>query len=256
MDFIYSFIVSFSMYSALPMPQFEWNQKNLRYTLVFFPLVGLAVGMIDLLWWSLCGFLQFNNILFAVGFTVIPALVTGGIHFDGFCDTMDALASHAPKMRRLEILKDSNSGAFAIIGLACYFIVYFGFASQLKPDLRILVVLTIAFMLSRTLSGLSISSFRCAKRSGLVYTFANAADKRTVWLLLCTVTVVLIVGAFICDFPYAAAIMFACALIFLYYRAVSYQLFGGITGDLAGFFLVLCELTSLAGIVIVQSLPF
>ena len=37
---------------------------------------------------------------------------------DGFCDTCDALASHQDRARKLEILKDSRVGAFAVLGLS------------------------------------------------------------------------------------------------------------------------------------------
>ena len=36
--------------------------------------------------------------------------------------------------------------------------------------------------------------------------------------------------------------LIAAGLAFLYYRHISYSRFGGITGDLAGYFVQLCEL--------------
>ena len=33
--------VAFAMFSAVPVPQFAWNEKNMRYALCAFPLVGL-----------------------------------------------------------------------------------------------------------------------------------------------------------------------------------------------------------------------
>ena len=40
------------------------------------------------------------------------------------------------------------------------------------------------------------------------------------------------------------------ALVFLYYRLLCNRQFGGVTGDLAGYFLQLCELAVLTGIVL------
>ena len=34
--------VAFAMFSALPMPQFDWNEKNMRYALCAFPLVAVS----------------------------------------------------------------------------------------------------------------------------------------------------------------------------------------------------------------------
>ena len=36
--------VAFSMFSALPMPQFEWTKGNMRYALCAFPLIGAIIG--------------------------------------------------------------------------------------------------------------------------------------------------------------------------------------------------------------------
>ena len=253
MDFFKNLAVAFSMYSALPMPQFKWNEKNMRFALAFFPVIGLVAGVCEFIWWEICSLLHFNNLLFAAGFTVIPVIITGGIHFDGFCDTADALSSHAPLERKLEILKDSNSGAFAIIFLASYFILYLGFASQVRFDLTVIIVLTLGFILSRALSGLAIATFRCAKNSGLVYTFASHANKKAVRNILIVIAAMLFVCAFILNVYYGLAILAACLGVFSYYRVMSYHKFNGITGDLAGYFLVLCELAVLAAVAVVQS---
>ena len=58
---------------------------------------------------------QMEPFFLAVILTVIPVFVTGGIHVDGLLDTSDALSSWQERTRRLEILKDSHAGAFAII---------------------------------------------------------------------------------------------------------------------------------------------
>ena len=37
--------VAFAMFSALPVPQFTWNSKNMRYALCAFPLIcGASAG--------------------------------------------------------------------------------------------------------------------------------------------------------------------------------------------------------------------
>ena len=42
--------VAFAMFSALPMPQFAWNEKNMRYALCAFPLIGVVIGALWCLW--------------------------------------------------------------------------------------------------------------------------------------------------------------------------------------------------------------
>ena len=94
------------MFSAIPMPRVEWNDRNMRYALCAFPLVGLAAGLVMALWVWLSVFLGLPNLLLAAGLTAIPVLLTGGIHLDGYADTHDALASHRSPAERQEILKE------------------------------------------------------------------------------------------------------------------------------------------------------
>ena len=53
MTVLQTIAVAFGMFSALPMPQFEWNEKNMRYAMCAFPLIGLVCGGL----WCLCGVL-------------------------------------------------------------------------------------------------------------------------------------------------------------------------------------------------------
>ena len=125
-----AFIIAFSTYSRIPMPQVEWNEKHMKYAICFFPLVGAVVGLLALGWGWLCRFLDLGELLQAAGWTALPLLVTGGIHMDGFCDTVDALSSHQSRERKLEILKDSHTGAFAVIFCGVWLLLYTGAVSQ------------------------------------------------------------------------------------------------------------------------------
>lgn len=41
MTIIKSMVIACAMYSKIPMPKVDWNEKNMKYALCFFPLVGL-----------------------------------------------------------------------------------------------------------------------------------------------------------------------------------------------------------------------
>ena len=55
--------VAFSMFSALPMPQIEWNEKNMRWSLCAFPLVGAVIGLGCWGWLRLCAALSLPELL-------------------------------------------------------------------------------------------------------------------------------------------------------------------------------------------------
>ena len=38
------------MYSKIPMPQFKWNDDDMKYMLVFFPWIGAVIGLLLILW--------------------------------------------------------------------------------------------------------------------------------------------------------------------------------------------------------------
>ena len=54
-------------------------------------------------------------------FAILNYVVTRGLHWDGVADLSDAWGSNATGPRFWEILKDSRTGAFGVIGLALAF---------------------------------------------------------------------------------------------------------------------------------------
>ena len=243
MSVLKSFCLAFSMFSKIPSPKVEWTEENRKYLFCFFPCVGAVVGAGMYVLWLLrlkAGiFIPFS--VFALVGTVFPILITGGIHMDGFLDTMDAIHSYQSRERKLEILKDSHVGAFACISLACYLLLY-GAAMYLLLDERQVIFLAVGFILSRTLSGLAILTVEGAKKEGLLYTMSGSAGKRVVlpvlflWIFLSG-----IVSCYLCGIWGIGCIAVSLAF-FLYYIHMARRSFGGLTGDLAGWFVTVYEL--------------
>ena len=251
MTVLETIVVAFSMFSAIPMPRVEWNDKNMRYALCAFPLVGLAAGILMALWVWLSLFLGLPGLLRAAGLTAIPVLLTGGIHLDGYADTQDALASHRSPAERQEILKDPHTGAFAVIRLCLYFLLSFALWGSLRgyPPLKIALML----LLSRSLSGLAVAAFPLARGSGLAYTFHQAADKRKVAWMLGVLSVLLGLGLCLRGLP-GVLMALGAAGTFGYYHRMAKKQFGGLSGDLAGWFLQTAELIMLLALCLGQYL--
>lgn len=242
------------MFSAIPMPQFVWTKENMRYIMCAFPLVGVIIGGCISLWAYMGTSFSFGNVLFSVGITIIPVLITGGIHLDGFCDTVDALASHAPKARKLEILKDPHSGAFAIIGVVVYFLLYLALATEVRFSFNVVFALSLGHILSRCYSALAIATFPCAKNSGLAHTFADMSAKKVVRvMMLLSIVLLSIISIIKCGYYGVGLVLVPIVVFFIYYR-VSLKNFDGITGDLAGWFLQICEISILASMVLIQKI--
>lgn len=242
-----SFIIAFSTYSRVPMPQVEWNEQNMKYAVCFFPLVGLLSGILSWLWFSASVFFGFGTIFRTSVLVLIPILVTGGIHLDGLLDTADAVSSYRSREERLEIMKDSRCGAFAVIWCAAYLVMAFGVLSEMTLDR--MGQLALVYVMARAMSGWALVRFDKAKKSGLLRTFADAAANdaaarvMSVFTAACSVLIIILSPA------RGAVCVLAGFLCFFLYRRKSMELFGGITGDLAGCFLCLAELFMALGLV-------
>lgn len=249
MSVLQSIFAAFAMFSALPTPKVEWNRENLRWILCAFPLVGAAIGLLCWGWTALAGYLRVPALLRGAGLTLIPVLATGGVHLDGYADTWDALASCATPEKKREILADPRIGAFAAIHLCGWFVMDFALWTALPRYEAVPVLLS--FCLSRSLSGLAIAAFPLAKDTGLAHTFLQAADKQVLWRFLTGLSALLCLGLFFCGWQ--GAIMAAAALgVFRYYRRMARTQFGGLSGDLAGWFLQTVDLWMLGVLVLSQ----
>lgn len=247
-------VIAFSMYSAIPMPRVEWDRAGMRYALCAFPLVGLGAGAALWCWGWLCGLLGLGRLLAAAGMTLLPVLVTGGIHLDGLCDAADAIASRREPEERLAIMKDPRAGAFGVMGVCGYLLLSLALWDTFlqRAGAGAFGAVTAGFLLSRALSGMAVATFPLAKSSGLVHTFAAAADKRAVALADGMLAGMAALGMVLLAPVPGLWGLIGAAAAFLHYRLLCRD-FGGTTGDLAGYFLELCELAVLFGATLGQA---
>ena len=248
MAFFQTVAVAFAMFSAVPVPQFDWNEKNMRYTLCAFPLVGVVCAVC----WLVLALLPLPGFLRGALLCLMPAAVTGGIHLDGYADTCDALASCGDAGRKQAILKDPHCGAFAVIRLCVWFVLYLALCVTLRPTPRAVICAGLGFVLSRALSGRAIVSLPLAKNTGLAHTFATTAGRRTVQRVLTVLASVLVIAQIIVGGVTGLAMAVTAGLVLWRYTHVAKTQFGGISGDLAGWFLQKCELWQLAALVLCQ----
>lgn len=238
--------LSLSMYSRIPMPYIEYDENDMRYTFLFFPMVGVIIGALEYGWYQLCLALGTGSVLYAGVATVIPIFITGGFHMDGYIDTMDALSSHMEMERKLEILKDSHVGAFAVIWSMVYFLLMFGAFNELSlRQPKAFICTGFIFVLSRTLSGLAAISFKSATGKHSLAYFSKAGDRAVVKTGLIIYIVAIAALLIYYDWLNGVMVLSGAFVTLLYYYRMSKKQFGGITGDLAGFFLQICELVCL-----------
>jgi adenosylcobinamide-GDP ribazoletransferase len=246
MKFLRSLCFAFSMFSRLPVPTLSWRDENMRYIMALFPFVGAAVGLIVWLWLLFCQALDFSVFLRAAGLTILPILATGAIHLDGFCDTIDALSSGAPPERKRAILKDPNAGAFAVIAAGCFLLAYFALCAELDITANTPLLFLFTFTISRSLSGFGVLTLKESAAPGLASSFKQSADKG-ISLAVCGGFFLLSALSLLYFGKVTGAVMIVLALLcFLWLRHLARRKFEAMSGDLAGYFLQVCELSLLA----------
>jgi len=259
MSLLKSLGIALSAFSIIPVPRFEWSQENMRFSICFLPVVGFIVGLLLFAWGLFCAAMEIGVVLFAAGATLIPLLLTGGIHMDGFCDCIDALSSRRDREKMLEILKDPHAGAFAVIYCAVYVLAVFGLYSELHSGVRsaplsgtLLSIVCCGFVLSRALAALSAVCIPSATNTGFLASFTKSAHKKAIAISMSLTALLACAAMGILSFfsgsllPSLAAIVCA-ALAFFLYRHMALRKFGGITGDTTGYFIQVCELAILIG---------
>ena len=253
MKIVEPLFIALSTYSRIPVPQFTWTEENTKYALCWFPVVGVFCGVALWIWYLFCQSFQVHDFFFAAVATSIPILMTGGIHMDGFMDTVDALSSHQARERKLEILKDSHSGAFAVIFCNLYFLISFGVYCGLYRNEKIEAV-GFLFVLSRGLSAICAVTQKNARGSGMLQSYTIHIHRKIAifWLLM---SVILSLFAMILCFPFEGIVAGYIAFgTVLYYISMTKKEFGGVTGDTSGFFLQTCELVCLISVYFISCL--
>ena len=94
MIFIRTLLTAFSMYSRIPVAGFKCDSNDMRYVTSAFPFVGIIVGGVFYLWFFVAQKLCIKEITAVLILSVIPCVITGGFHIDGFIDTTDARSSY------------------------------------------------------------------------------------------------------------------------------------------------------------------
>jgi len=239
--------MALSMFTIIPMPKLNWDKANMKYLLAALPIVGIIVGAILILWSFICEKLRLGIVIRAAGFTLLPLILTGGIHFDGYCDTVDALASHATPEKKRVILHDSNAGAFAVIWYGAYLLAYFAFCTEVTN----VAILGVFAIISRAAGAFASLVFPSSNAGNLMDTFRDPAGKSAALICAAWFLVASAFAIWLCGVITIAPVMIVL-LCALYVRLMSIRQFGGMSGDLAGFLIQISEISGLIAYIICE----
>ncbi|MBQ3292364.1 MAG: adenosylcobinamide-GDP ribazoletransferase [Mogibacterium sp.] len=243
--------VTFAQYSRIPIPHFEWEEEDMKYSMSAFPLVGAVIGAVFYGIFRLAQMLELPAFALSLLLTAVPLILTGGFHVDGFMDVSDALSSYGSREDKLRILKDPHIGAFAVIRLAICGLIYIASLDIVlagRDPAKMSIILAAGFAMARGLSAIGVLNFRAARNEGMLFYEASCAGKgRKANNVICFVWIAASLFLMVYTDLTAGAFAGAAAILsFCWYKYKSYKELGGITGDTAGYFVTICETAMVA----------
>ena len=119
-----SFLIGLQFLTRIQLQkQTVWTEESFGRSVRYFPLVGLVLGIC----YGLAAFamaivpqvygFHFPEHIRTFILMLLPVILTGGIHCDGFMDTVDGIFSGRDRERMLEIMKDSRAGSFGVVAM-------------------------------------------------------------------------------------------------------------------------------------------
>lgn len=234
-----------SMFTVLPVPKVTWNEELKPLRTACLPLAGLLIGAL----WLMIAFLAkwlLPNALFAAVTAAAPMALSGFMHVDGFMDTADALMSWRDREEKLRILKDVHAGSFAVVLVGM--VIMFQFAACMSVEHLFPLLLIPA--ISRACSAICVLCLPALGHSQYAQDMQPKASKTLSYIVagfgLLLLVVMLIFGGW-------RALLTGVATAAGYAIAMLGCLgsLGGVSGDLAGFSLVIGELCGLIVLAIV-----
>jgi adenosylcobinamide-GDP ribazoletransferase len=91
--------------------------ENLANSMAFFPLVGMLMGVLLVLLRRLFYYLPVSSLLGDTLVLIFWIWLSGGLHLDGFADSVDGFLGGHNKEEILNIMKDSSTGAKGVVAL-------------------------------------------------------------------------------------------------------------------------------------------
>ncbi|WP_418789918.1 adenosylcobinamide-GDP ribazoletransferase [Phosphitispora sp. TUW77] len=244
-----SFVFALQFLTRIHIADLEWDYKKYGQGSSFFPAVGFIIGGF-LYVTAFIGLKFFTPLIVAALLIVIGVVITGGLHLDGFMDSIDGLFCGRSLERKLEIMKDSRVGSFGVIGLVCLFLIKLCFTVELLNIGKIGWLFAVP-VFARWCIVYSIRHFPYLRQSGLGNPCSDHTGKKE-FLTASVITAVILL-----------VVMSTEVLVFLLLIPVNHffakwvnRTLGGLTGDIYGATTEIMEVMGLIGVYLAYTTSF
>jgi len=242
-----AFLLALQFLTVIPLKFKQVDGKRIARSMVYFPAVGLLVGLL------LAGinrallFLGFNG--FSVNVVLVVALIvlTGGMHLDGLADAADAFLSGKDKQEMLRIMRDSRIGVMGVLSLVSAILLKIALLLALSVKVRAAALLLMC-LISRWGMVALLFLFPYARNEGKAKAYSEGS---TPWIFLGATFITLVCAGIIWQWK-AAVPLAAVTLLCCFFGRYAHRKVGGITGDVAGAQNELAEIMVLFAIVVME----
>ena len=231
------FLLALKFLTIIRLPgQKQIDPLQLGRSTVYFPLVGLVIGLIlaGLAWifQAIMPVFIGSALLVAAGI-----FLTGGMHIDGFIDTCDGIGGQKPVEERWRIMHEGRVGAFGVAGAILLLLVKFAALMSIPRGLIIPAVIIMP-VVSRWAMVFVIAAFPYARPQGMGKVFKENTKWSAFWLGAFFTIIISMLAAFLFGIALfyfvVPLIMLVILLIAYFYASYLKGKFGGLTGDCYG----------------------
>jgi adenosylcobinamide-GDP ribazoletransferase len=206
-----------------------FDAAELGRSMHWFPVIGALQGLVLLFAWGLLTTLLPDNLVTGI-LLLILVLINGGLHIDGFADTVDALAGGKTPEDRLRIMKDSAVGAIGVAFVVLLLLIKYLALEEMPFDVKAQAILAFPMVGRWAMVPLATWLPYARPEGGLGAAFAGSG--RGVFIkatILTSVAVALLFGLL------ALAVIAIIGIIIYMSSRFFRRKVGGVTGDIFGF---------------------
>lgn len=230
-------ILSIQFFTRIPINKaVDFNERNMRYSLFFYPYVGAFIGSLSAAIYYPLSILNTNMASLSAVFVLL--FLTGGLHIDGLSDTFDGFLSSRDRERTMEIMKDSRVGTFGVISIIFLLLSKFVIISSFENGLPLALILSL--INSRIEASRIIAYKKVARKDGLGDMFHKSNPGK---LILINSIIYIGILLFI-NYIFIIPLLITFIINQLFCRW-SYKKIGGMTGDTYGAVVEIGEVISL-----------
>ncbi|MCD2450162.1 adenosylcobinamide-GDP ribazoletransferase [Methylicorpusculum oleiharenae] len=237
---MHSLLLALQFLTRIPLPvYFEPSERQWGHSVLFYPFVGLLIGLMLVLALGLLGTEQ--PALKAAMLLILWVGITGGLHLDGLADCADAWAGGMSSPERsLAIMKDPAAGPIAVIWLILVLMVKWAALVEIVKQSDAEALLMVPMLGRLAIMALMLTA---------PYVRPGGLGEKMIVNLPVTLARLSLAAWLICAIWFAGWMpVLVALLVWLAIRYLALRRLGGVTGDVYGAAVELSEAAVLAAV--------